>query len=147
MPEVNVEIEGSLIKVSRVDDSRSARSLHGLTRSLVANMVKGVSDGFEKRLNIVGVGYKANVNGNVVNLALGYSHPVNYTFPDGISVTVEKQILIIIKGADKQVVGQVAADIRSMRMPEPYKGKGIKYADEVIRKKAGKAGKAAGGGA
>lgn len=147
MPEVNVEIEGSLIKVSRVDDSRFARSLHGLTRSLVANMVKGVSDGFEKRLDIVGVGYKANVSGNVVNLVLGYSHPINYTFPEGISVTVEKQTSIIIKGADKQVVGQVAADIRSMRMPEPYKGKGIKYADEVIRKKAGKAGKAAGGGA
>ena len=146
MPEVNIEITDSVVKVLRVDDSRAARSLHGLMRSLVANMIKGVSDGFEKKLEIVGVGYKAGVNGNIVNLTLGYSHPLDYKLPDGIKVTIDKQTSISIKGADKQVVGQVAADIRSMRMPEPYKGKGIKYADEVIRKKAGKAGKAAGGG-
>ncbi len=146
MPEVNLEVTDTSVKVLRVDDSREARSLHGLVRSLVANMVKGVSDGFEKKLEIVGVGYKADVKGDVVNLTLGYSHPLSYKLPAGIKVTIDKQTSISIKGADKQAVGQVAADIRFMRKPEPYKGKGIKYADEVIRKKAGKAGKAAGGG-
>ena len=146
MPEINIEVTDTLVKVLRADDSRSARSLHGLVRSLVANMVTGVSVGFEKKLEIIGVGYKADVKGSVVNLTLGYSHPLDYKLPDGIKVTVDKQTSISIKGADKQAVGQVAADIRSMRKPEPYKGKGIKYADEVIRKKAGKAGKAAGGG-
>ena len=145
MPDINAELTDTTVKLLRSNDSRSARSLHGLARSLVANMVAGVSVGFEKKLEIVGVGYKADVKGSVVNLTLGYSHPLNYKLPDGIKVTVDKQTSISIKGADKQAVGQVAADIRSMRLPEPYKGKGIKYADEVIRKKAGKAGKAAGG--
>lgn len=144
-PEIKVEMKDSSIQVKRADDSRTARSLHGLTRTLIANMVKGVSEGFTKRLDIVGVGYKADVQGSTVNLALGFSHPVKYQLPKGISATVDKQTAIIIKGADKQAVGQVAADIRALRPPEPYKGKGIKYSDEVIRRKAGKAGKAAGG--
>ncbi len=144
-PEVKVDIKGSEILVSRDNDSRTSRSLHGLTRTLVANMVKGVTEGFEKKLEIIGVGYKADVQGDIVNLSLGYSHPVKYALPKGIKATVEKSTLVTIKGPDKQVVGQVAADIRALRKPEPYKGKGIKYADEVIRRKAGKAGKAAGG--
>ncbi|OGQ02259.1 MAG: 50S ribosomal protein L6 [Deltaproteobacteria bacterium RBG_19FT_COMBO_58_16] len=143
-PEINLEVKGSEIEFTRANDGRSARSLHGLTRSLVYNMVKGVSDGFEKKLDIIGVGYKADVQGSVVNLALGYSHPIKYELPKGVTATVEKQTMVTIKGPDKQVVGQVAADIRSMRPPEPYKGKGIKYSDEVIRRKAGKAGKAGG---
>jgi large subunit ribosomal protein L6 len=107
-------------------------------------MVKGVTEGFQKKLDIIGVGYKADVQGNLLNLALGYSHPVKYELPQGISATVEKQTSITVKGADKQLVGKVAADIRAFRKPEPYKGKGIKYSDEVIRRKAGKAGKAGG---
>lgn len=142
--EITLEVKGSEIEVTRANDGRTARSLHGLTRSLVHNMVKGVSEGFEKKLDIIGVGYKADVQGSVVNLALGYSHPIKYDLPKGVTATVEKQTLVTIKGPDKQVVGQVAADIRSMRPPEPYKGKGIKYSDEVIRRKAGKAGKAGG---
>jgi len=144
-PEVTLEIKESTIEVTRRDDGRVARSLHGLTRTLVANMVKGVHEGFEKRLDIVGVGYRAEVQGKVVNLALGYSQPVKFTLPEGVEAVVEKQTSILIRGADKQAVGQVAADIRSLRKPEPYKGKGVKYSDEVIRRKAGKAGKAAGG--
>jgi len=142
--EITVELKDSEISVKRSDDSRTARALHGLTRTLIANMVKGTSEGFQKRLEIVGVGYKAEVQGNVLNMALGYSHPVKYELPKGISAAVEKQTGVIIKGADKQLVGQVAADIRAFRKPEPYKGKGIKYSDEVIRRKAGKAGKAGG---
>lgn len=144
-PEINVEIKDSAILVKRKDDSRTARALHGLTRTLISNMVKGVTEGFQKRLDIVGVGYKADVQGNIVNLTLGYSHPVKYALPKGVTATVEKQTSITLKGPDKQVIGQVAAEIRALRSPEPYKGKGIKYADEVIRRKAGKAGKAAGG--
>lgn len=143
--EVKVDIKGAEILVTRDNDSRISRSLHGLTRTLVANMVKGVTVGFEKKLEIIGVGYKADVQGDTVNLSLGYSHPVKYALPKGVKATVEKSTLVTIKGPDKQVVGQVAADIRALRSPEPYKGKGIKYADEVIRRKAGKAGKAAGG--
>lgn len=142
--EISVELKDSLITVKRADESRTAKSLHGLTRTLIANMVKGTSEGFQKKLDIVGVGYKAEVQGNSLNLALGYSHPVKYELPKGISAAVEKQTAITIKGADKQLVGQVAADIRAFRKPEPYKGKGIKYSDEVIRRKAGKAGKAGG---
>lgn len=141
-PEVQVKIENSVVNVLADDGHKEGKALHGLTRTLIANMVKGVSEGFQKKLEIVGVGYKADVQGSMVNLALGYSHPVKYELPKGISASVEKQTLITIKGADKQVVGQVAADIRAFRKPEPYKGKGIKYADEVIRRKAGKAGKA-----
>lgn len=143
-PEITVGVAGSVVEVKRSDDGRSAKALHGLTRTLIANMVKGVSEGFQKKLEIIGVGYKADVQGSNVNLALGYSHPVKYTLPKGVTAAVEKQTLITLTGPDKQVVGQVAADIRAFRKPEPYKGKGIKYSDEVIRRKAGKAGKAGG---
>jgi large subunit ribosomal protein L6 len=142
--EVSVEVDGSVIRVSRRDDSRQARSLHGLTRTLISNMVKGVSEGFEKRLEIVGVGYRAEAKGTFLNLSLGYSRPINYAIPKGVTASVEKLTSVILKGADKQLVGQVASDIRDFRPPEPYKGKGIKYADEVPRRKAGKAGKGAG---
>lgn len=144
-PEVKVVLEGSEINIQRADESRAARSLHGLTRTLIDNMIKGVNEGFEKKLEIIGVGYKADIQGDVVNLSLGYSHPIKYPLPGGVKAAVDKQTLITIKGPDKQLIGQVAADIRALRMPEPYKGKGIKYANEVIRRKAGKAGKAAGG--
>ncbi|MEK6531643.1 MAG: 50S ribosomal protein L6 [Deltaproteobacteria bacterium] len=143
--EVDVQMSGTDLSVTRIDDSRTARNLHGLTRTIVSNMVMGVLSGFEKKLEIIGVGYKADVQGNTVTLALGYSHPIKYVLPKGVSATVEKQTVIILKGPDKQVVGQVAAEIRAFRAPEPYKGKGIKYDYEVIRRKAGKAGKAAGG--
>ncbi|MBI5644355.1 MAG: 50S ribosomal protein L6 [Deltaproteobacteria bacterium] len=143
-PCIKLDIQGAVINVTRADESRSARALHGLTRTLVDNMVKGVAEGFQKKLDIIGVGYKADVQGNVVNLALGYSHPVKYELPKNVTAAVEKQTMITLKGPDKQVVGQVAADIRALRPPEPYKGKGIKYSDEVIRRKAGKAGKAGG---
>ncbi len=142
--EVSVEVDGSVVRVVRKNDSRIARSVHGLTRTLISNMVKGVSEGFEKRLEIVGVGYRADVKGNTLNLTLGYSRPINYELPKGIKATVEKQTSIILKGADKQLVGQVAAEIRAFRPPEPYKGKGVKYADEFIRRKAGKAAKGVG---
>ncbi len=141
--EISVEIAEGSITVKRANDTRQVRAFHGLFRSLVANMVQGVSVGFEKKLDIVGVGYRADVQGSVMNLALGYSHPIKYDLPKGIKATVDKQNSILIQGADKQMVGQVAADIRSMRPPEPYKGKGIKYSDEIIRRKAGKAGKGA----
>jgi large subunit ribosomal protein L6 len=142
--EITVKVDGKTITVTRCDDSLRARQLHGLSRTLIANMVNGVVKAFEKKLEIIGVGYKAAVKGEVVNLALGYSHAINYDIPKGIKVSVDKQTSVTIKGADKQLVGQVAADIRAYRPPEPYKGKGIKYIDEVIRRKAGKAGKGAG---
>ena len=114
--------------------------MHGLMRSLISNAVVGVSEGFKKVLEINGVGYKAEVQGKQINFALGYSHPVLYAIPEGITVEVEKGTQLTISGADRQQVGQVAAEIRSLRKPEPYKGKGIKYADEIIRRKVGKAG-------
>ena len=141
--EVTVELSDKSVVVKRKDDSRESRAYHGLFRSLVANMVHGLTVGFEKKLEIVGVGYRADVQGSIMNLALGYSHPIKYDLPKGIKASVDKQNNILVQGADKQLVGQVAADIRSMRPPEPYKGKGIKYADETIRRKAGKAGKGA----
>ena len=140
--EVQVEMEGAELKVKRRDEERESVAFHGLTRSLVANMVTGVSEGFEKKLEIVGVGYRAAIQGSDLNLLLGFSHPVKYTLPEGITATVDKQTILSIKGADKQLVGQVAADIRAFRKPEPYKGKGIRYMDEQVRRKAGKAGKA-----
>lgn len=142
--EISVKVEGSSATVTRADDTRQARALHGLTRTLIANMVKGVSEGFERKLEIVGVGYRADVKGSNLNLLLGFSHPIDYPLPAGIKASVEKQTLITLTGADKQLLGQVAAEIRGFRPPEPYKGKGIKYEGEVIRRKAGKAGKAAG---
>lgn len=142
---ISVKVDGTVLTVARTDDSRTARASHGLTRTLVANMVNGVTDGFSKKLEIVGVGYKAEITGDALKLVLGFSHPINYVLPKGIKATVDKQTLIELKGPDKQLVGQVAADIRGFRPPEPYKGKGIKYSGEIIRRKAGKAGKATAG--
>ncbi len=133
---------GSEVVVERADDSRSQRSLHGLSRALVANMVQGVSQGFSKELQIVGVGYRAAARGSsALELSLGFSHTVPVTAPDGISFEVPSQTSIIVKGIDKQLVGQVAANIRALRKPEPYKGKGIRYIDERVLRKAGKAAK------
>lgn len=143
-PEIGAAIEDGAIVVRKNAQTRAARELHGLSRTLVANMVTGVSRGFEKRLEIVGVGYRAAVEGRTLNLSLGYSHPVIYDLPNGVEASVENQTRITLSGIDKQLVGQAAAEIRSFRRPEPYKGKGVRYADEVIRRKAGKAGKGAG---
>jgi len=136
-----VAVEAEQIVVSRQSDEKSDSALHGLTRSLINNMVIGVTAGFQKDLEINGVGYRAEVKGSTLTLALGYSHPVVYELPEGITVEVEKQTKLSVKGIDKQLVGAAAAKIRSFRAPEPYKGKGIKYADEKILRKAGKAGK------
>ena len=138
---IGCTIEDGKVRLTRDNDQRRLRALHGLTRALVANAVKGVSEGFSRELEIVGIGYRAQVAGSTLQLALGYSHPVDFPIPPGIEIQVEKQTRLMIKGADRQQVGQVAANIRGLRAPEPYKGKGIKYADEVIKKKAGKAGK------
>lgn len=124
--------------VERKSDERIARSYHGLARTLIGNMVTGVSTGFVRNLEISGVGYRAEIEGNNLKLALGFSSPVQYVIPEGIDVKVDKQINIIISGIDKELVGRVAAEIRSLKEPEPYKGKGIKYAGEFIRRKAGK---------
>jgi large subunit ribosomal protein L6 len=139
---VAVEREGDTLVVTRVDDSRSNRSLHGLQRTLVNNMVVGVSEGFAKELEIVGVGYRATSQGqDKIELALGFSHPVHVNAPAGITFEVPAPTRIIVRGFDKQLVGQVAADIRKIRKPEPYKGKGVKYVDERILRKAGKSAK------
>ncbi len=137
---VELKINTDTIIVVRKDDTKKSRSLHGLVRSLVANMVDGVTAGFEKKLELVGIGYKVDLQGNFLVLNLGYSHPVKYELPKGITADVDKQTLITIKGIDKQAVGQTAAEIRSTRLPEPYKGKGVKYVDEHIRRKVGKTG-------
>ncbi len=139
---VTVEREGDNLVVSRADDTRSNRSLHGLQRSLINNMVVGVSEGFAKELEIVGVGYRAAAQGSDgIELALGFSHPVRVKAPDGISFEVPQPTRIVVRGHDKQLVGQVAADIRKIRKPEPYKGKGVRYAGERIVRKAGKSAK------
>ena len=137
---ITVTVDGAVVNVTRPDDEADSRALHGLTRTLINNMVIGVSQGYQKKLEIVGVGYRAAKEGKKLNLTLGYSHPVIMEDPAGLESTVD-QNKIIIKGIDKEKVGQYAAEIRSKRGPEPYKGKGIKYADEVIRRKAGKTGK------
>lgn len=141
MEGVALEINESAITVNRNDDSNKCRAAHGLTRTLVNNMVVGVTKGFERALEINGVGYRAESKGEILNLSLGYSHPINYQLPAGIIVEVEKMTKLLVKGIDKELVGQTAAKIRSFRGPEPYKGKGIKYADETILRKAGKTGK------
>jgi large subunit ribosomal protein L6 len=138
-PLAEVKVEGNTVTVTRRDDSREARGVHGLTRVLVANMVTGVSAGFRRVLEINGVGYRAEVKGRSIQLALGYSHPVIFALPEGIDAKVDKQTVITLEGADRQVLGEAAAAIRKLRPPEPYKGKGIKYAEEKIRRKAGKA--------
>ncbi len=141
MDGVTIEMDEKKVLVKRADDTKAAQAAHGLTRTLIDNMVAGVTKGFEKILEITGVGYRAEVKGNTLSLALGYSHPVNYDIPSGISVEVEKMTKIMLKGTDRELVGQTAAKIRSFRSPEPYKGKGIKYAGEKILRKAGKTGK------
>jgi large subunit ribosomal protein L6 len=141
LPEVTVTVEGSNIIVARKDDSDDARARHGLTRVLINNMVIGVSEGYEKKLEIIGVGYKAQVKGKVLVLNLGHSHPINFDIPAGIEILQDEKNknLVTVKGIDKQLVGQVASDIRELRPPEPYKGKGVRYTDEFVRRKAGKA--------
>jgi large subunit ribosomal protein L6 len=136
---ISLEIGGGAIHVKRRGDAKAVRSLHGLIRTLIANMVQGVTQGFEKELEIVGIGYRANVQGKNLQLSLGYSHPVLYPIPHGIELVVDKQTKITVKGIDKQKVGQVAAEIRGFKKPEPYKGKGIRYIGEQVRRKAGKA--------
>jgi large subunit ribosomal protein L6 len=137
---VSVEVENGIATFSRVDDERESRALHGLSRALLANMVEGVNNGYSKELQAVGVGYRAALKGSSLELQLGFSHPVNVDAPDGITFEVPEPTKIIISGIDKQLVGQVAADIRKIRPPEPYKGKGLRYSDEQVRRKAGKAG-------
>ena len=138
--DIKVAVEGNEILVTRPSDNKNHRALHGLTRALVANMVTGVHDGFSKKLEINGVGYRAAKQGNKLVLTLGFSHPVEMEAPAGITIDVSNQTEIVVSGADKEVVGAVAADIRKWRKPEPYKGKGIRYEGEVVRRKAGKAG-------
>ena len=140
-PTMTIALDGDQLTVSRPDDTRESKSLHGLTRSLLANMVEGVSTGFRKKLELVGVGYRATLKGRDIEMLLGYSHPVAVKAPEGITFEVPSQTEIIVSGPSKQQVGQVAADIRKWRKPEPYKGKGIRYEGEVVRRKAGKAGK------
>jgi large subunit ribosomal protein L6 len=140
VPGISVNIENNVVKFERRDEERKTRAFHGLMRALVANNVKGVSEGFKRELDIVGVGYRAEVKGKEVVFQLGYSHPVRFAIPEGIDITVDaKTGHITITGIDRQKVGQTAAEIRGLREPDPYKGKGIKYSDEVIRRKAGKA--------
>ncbi len=137
--EVSVAVEGSTVRVSRTEETRRARGIHGLTRKLVANMVEGVSKGFSRVLEINGVGYRAEARGSVLNLTLGYSHPIAFQLPPGVTAKVERQVIVTLEGPDCETLGQVAAALRELRPPEPYKGKGIKYAEETIRRKAGKA--------
>lgn len=138
---VTLALTDKSLTVARVDDSVSARAAHGLSRTLLSNMVIGVTKGFERALEINGVGYRAEVKGDILNLSLGYSHPINFQLPKGITVDVDKMTKLVVKGIDKELVGQTAAKIREFRSPEPYKGKGVKYADETILRKAGKTGK------
>jgi large subunit ribosomal protein L6 len=139
-PEMQLKVEDGAVTVERPSDAGRHRALHGLTRSLVNNMVEGVTNGFARQLEIVGVGYKAETRPEGVRLVVGYSHPVEYDAPDGIKISVEKPTLVKVEGIDKELVGQVAAELRSVRPPEPYKGKGIRYQGEHVRRKAGKTG-------
>jgi large subunit ribosomal protein L6 len=139
-PDMQVKVENGNVTVDRPSDEDRHRALHGLTRSLIANMVEGVTQGYKKQLEITGVGYKAEVKPFGLQLALGYSHPVEYRAPAGIKLSAPQPIVVVIEGADKEKVGQVAAEIRALRKPEPYKGKGVRYQGEQIRRKAGKAG-------
>ncbi len=141
--DMRIIMEDGTVRVERPSDERLHRSLHGLTRTLLANMVEGVTNGFEKRLEIVGVGYRAALRGSDLELQVGYSHPVTFRPPEGIEFEVPAQNRVTVRGIDKQLVGEVAAEIRKIRKPEPYKGKGIRYEGEYVRKKAGKAAKGA----
>ena len=141
-PDLTIEMENGAVKVKRPTEQKRHKSMHGLYRSLIGNMVKGVSDGFRRELEVIGVGYRAIVENGVLELALGYSHPIYFLPPEGVDISVDikrgKNTFIIVDGIDKQMVGQVAAKIRSLRPPEPYKGKGVRYVDEHVRRKAGK---------
>ena len=140
LPECAVEVEDGLVRVTRSSDTKPARSKHGLQRALLANALKGVTEGFTKTLEIVGVGYRGEVKGREVHLALGFSHPIVYSIPDGIDVGIDKNNKITVTGANRRDVGQVSAEIRGFRPPDPYKAKGVRYSNEVIRRKVGKAG-------
>ena len=140
-PEMEIKIEDGHVVVTRPNDLKKMKSLHGLTRTLIHNMVVGVTEGYSKKLEVNGVGYRAQKQGKTLVLSLGYSHPVEMVDPEDVTTTLEGQNIIIVSGIDKEKVGQYAAEIRDKRRPEPYKGKGIKYADEVIRRKVGKTGK------
>lgn len=140
---VAVEQSDGQLVVSRVGEDRKERSLHGLTRKLLENAVVGVSAGFSRTLEITGVGYRADLKGDIIHFNLGYSHPILYQLPDGVKAKIDKQTVVTLEGPDRQVLGQAAAQIRKLRPPEPYKGKGIKYAEETIRRKSGKAAGAA----
>lgn len=137
---INVEVKDGQIEVSRTSDDKAARAAHGMTRAIIANMITGVTEGYTKVLEIQGVGYRATMQGSKLVLSLGYSHPVEILPPDGITFAVDGNTTVMVKGADKQVVGQVASEIRAWRAPEPYKGKGIRYKGEFVRRKAGKTG-------
>ncbi len=139
--EMDIKVEDGQVVVTRPNDLKKMKSFHGLTRTLINNMVVGVTEGYEKKLEVNGVGYRASKSGKTLTLNLGYSHPVEMTDPEGIETVMDGQNIIIVKGIDKEKVGQFAAEIRDKRRPEPYKGKGIKYADETIRRKVGKTGK------
>lgn len=143
-PGMRVEVGDGTVRVARPDDSRQARELHGLTQKLIANMVLGVQRGFSETLEIVGVGYRAEARGQTLQLSLGYSHQILFQLPPGVQARVERQTVITLESIDRQLLGEVTATIRRLRPPEPYKGKGIKYANEVLRRKAGKAAGAAG---
>ena len=143
-PGIEVKVDGKTVRVSRKAEERQLKALHGLARKLIANMVEGVSKGFTRVLEINGVGYRAEVKGSDLHIALGYSHPVIYPLPKGVSASVERQIIITLTSADRRLLGETAAAIRGFRPPEPYKGKGVKYREEVIKRKAGKAVGAAG---
>ena len=142
-PGITAKVEGDEIRVLRDQDTKQKKSLHGLIRALLANSVRGVTEGFTRELDIVGIGYRAQMAGRQLQLSLGYSHPVEFNVPEGIEIRVDKQTHLVVSGADRHLVGQVAANIRRLRGPEPYKGKGIRYSDEIIRRKAGKVGKTA----
>jgi large subunit ribosomal protein L6 len=142
-PRISVSVDDGVVELDRADEERETRALHGLSRALVNNMVVGVSEGYVKELQAVGVGYRANLQGTKLELQVGYSHPVHIDAPEGIEFEVPEPTRIFVRGIDKQLVGQVAANIRAVRPPEPYKGKGIRYAGEHVRRKAGKAGVAA----
>jgi large subunit ribosomal protein L6 len=139
-PDVQLELTPGIIQVRRADDSKTSRSLHGLTRALVNNMVLGVSQGFTKTLEIQGTGYRADLQGSVLNLTLGYSHPIQFPLPDGVKASVERQTLIRLESIDKELLGQTATQIKALRAVEPYKGKGIRLSGEYVHRKAGKAG-------
>jgi large subunit ribosomal protein L6 len=142
--QIQVSVEGKIVKVARQSEERNVKALHGLARKLIANMIEGVSRGFTRVLEINGVGYRAEVKGTDLHFTLGYSHPILFPLPAGVTATVERQIIITLQSADRRLLGETAAVIRAFRPPEPYKGKGVKYREEVIKRKAGKAVGAAG---